>query len=236
MTFFKKFLVDTFRDILVHLAKQNGGAYTESFWYNSQINEKKTTKKTKTLWHHVFSRAEVKKIQWKKIIYRTIWKDGAVSENLTLFFYHLALFDQTGSEWNYSTAKHSTTSRLWEKTGLRKLNLLIWSIRYKHINIQRWIIMHINPRSWHNYMLQSITDPLMKFDESWWSSFWDLVWNCVFWYLSLGLHKNNIFIYWMPLIYEPAHNKTYNKTYVTSKDSDQPVNPPSTPRVLVYPS
>ena len=36
--------------------------------------------------------------------------------------------------------------------------------------------------------------------------------------------------------YEPAHDKTYNKTCVTSKDSDQPVHPPSMPMVLVYPS
>ena len=30
--------------------------------------------------------------------------------------------------------------------------------------------------------------------------------------------------------------KTYNKTCVTSKDSDQPVHPPSMARVLVHPS
>ena len=35
---------------------------------------------------------------------------------------------------------------------------------------------------------------------------------------------------------EPAHGKTYNKTCVTSKDSDQPVHQPSTTRVLVLPS
>ena len=37
-------------------------------------------------------------------------------------------------------------------------------------------------------------------------------------------------------IYESAHNKTYNKALVTSKDSDQPVHPPSMARVLLYPS
>ena len=37
-------------------------------------------------------------------------------------------------------------------------------------------------------------------------------------------------------IYEPAHNKTYSKTCETSKDSDQPVHPPSMARVLVRPS
>ena len=36
-------------------------------------------------------------------------------------------------------------------------------------------------------------------------------------------------------IYEPAHDKTYNKTCVTSKDSDQPVHPSSMARVLVHP-
>ena len=35
---------------------------------------------------------------------------------------------------------------------------------------------------------------------------------------------------------EPVHNKTYNKTCVTSKDSDQPVHLPSIAVVLVYPS
>ena len=38
------------------------------------------------------------------------------------------------------------------------------------------------------------------------------------------------------LKFEPAHDKTYNKACVTSKDSDQPVDPPSMARVLLYPS
>ena len=38
------------------------------------------------------------------------------------------------------------------------------------------------------------------------------------------------------ILIEPAHDKTYNKTCVTSKDSDQPVHTPSMARVLVYPS
>ena len=37
-------------------------------------------------------------------------------------------------------------------------------------------------------------------------------------------------------IYEPAHDKTYNKTCVTNEDSDQPVHLPSMARVLVYPT
>ena len=36
--------------------------------------------------------------------------------------------------------------------------------------------------------------------------------------------------------YEPAHDKTYNKTCATSNDSGQPVYPPTMARVLVYPS
>ena len=32
--------------------------------------------------------------------------------------------------------------------------------------------------------------------------------------------------------YEPAHDKPYNKTCVTRKDSDQPVHPPSMAMVL----
>ena len=35
---------------------------------------------------------------------------------------------------------------------------------------------------------------------------------------------------------EQAHDKIYNKTCVTSKDSDQPIHPPSIVRVLVHPS
>ena len=35
---------------------------------------------------------------------------------------------------------------------------------------------------------------------------------------------------------EQAHNKTYNKTFVTSKDSDQLVHPTSMTRILVHPS
>ena len=35
---------------------------------------------------------------------------------------------------------------------------------------------------------------------------------------------------------EPTHDKTYNKTCVTSKDSDQPAHPPSMAKALVYPS
>ena len=36
------------------------------------------------------------------------------------------------------------------------------------------------------------------------------------------------------MINEPVHDKTYNKTHVTSKDSDQPVHPHSIARILVY--
>ena len=35
---------------------------------------------------------------------------------------------------------------------------------------------------------------------------------------------------------ELAHDKAYNKTCMTSKDSDQPVHPPSKAMVLTYPS
>ena len=37
------------------------------------------------------------------------------------------------------------------------------------------------------------------------------------------------------LIFEPVHDKTYNKTCVTSKDSDQPLHQHRMARVLVYP-
>ena len=35
--------------------------------------------------------------------------------------------------------------------------------------------------------------------------------------------------------YEPAHDKTYNNSCMTSKDSDQPVHSPSMAMVFVYP-
>ena len=38
------------------------------------------------------------------------------------------------------------------------------------------------------------------------------------------------------IIKETAHDKTYNETCLISKDSDQPVHPPSMTRVVVYPS
>ena len=37
-------------------------------------------------------------------------------------------------------------------------------------------------------------------------------------------------------IFELGHDKTYNKTCVTNKNSDQSVHPPSMVGVLVYPS
>ena len=36
--------------------------------------------------------------------------------------------------------------------------------------------------------------------------------------------------------FESSHDKTSNKTCVTSKDSDQPVHPPSIARVFIHPS
>ena len=36
--------------------------------------------------------------------------------------------------------------------------------------------------------------------------------------------------------YKTVHDKTYNKTCATSKDSDQPVHLPGMARIFVYPS
>ena len=36
-----------------------------------------------------------------------------------------------------------------------------------------------------------------------------------------------------PTWYEPAQDKTYDKTCVTNKDLDQPVNPPSMAKIFV---
>ena len=43
-----------------------------------------------------------------------------------------------------------------------------------------------------------------------------------------------IFLGTFAYINKPAHDKTYNKTSVTSKDSYQPVHPLNMTRVLVY--
>ena len=51
---------------------------------------------------------------------------------------------------------------------------------------------------------------------------------------SLALGKT--FFNQKELIFQPVHNKTYNKTCVTSKDSDQHVHPSHMARFLVYPS
>ena len=53
---------------------------------------------------------------------------------------------------------------------------------------------------------------------------------------SLGIRDNESRLYFQLTIMEPAHDKTFNKTCVTSKYSELPVHPPSMARVLVYPS
>ena len=61
----------------------------------------------------------------------------------------------------------------------------------------------------------------------------------VVWYLQIC---NSCFCYQMNklwpmslLLFEPAHVITYNNIYVTSKDSDKPVHPPSNTRVSFVP-
>ena len=54
--------------------------------------------------------------------------------------------------------------------------------------------------------------------------------------ICFGGHTTYVLVEWRSKINEPAHDNTYNKTYVTSKDSDQPVHPPSMSRLLIYPS
>ena len=51
--------------------------------------------------------------------------------------------------------------------------------------------------------------------------------------LLIGTH---IICFYGEIRNEPTHDKTYNKTCVTNKDSDQPVHPSSLAMVLVYPS
>ena len=47
----------------------------------------------------------------------------------------------------------------------------------------------------------------------------------------MSIHSNKINI-----LFEPPHDKTYNKTCVTSKGSGQPVHSPSMTRILIHPS
>ena len=53
----------------------------------------------------------------------------------------------------------------------------------------------------------------------------------------ITMHQSKTAIVTIILPYiEPVHDKLYNKTCMTSKDSDHPVYPPNMSRVLVYPS
>ena len=51
---------------------------------------------------------------------------------------------------------------------------------------------------------------------------------------SANAESNQVFPCPLTKPNEPEHGKTYNKTCVTSKDSNQPVHPPSMARVLVH--
>ena len=58
-------------------------------------------------------------------------------------------------------------------------------------------------------------------------------------WMSKGTFYNDgalLYLFLQENLFEPAHNKTDKKIFVTSKDSDQPVHSPSMARVLVYPS
>ena len=46
----------------------------------------------------------------------------------------------------------------------------------------------------------------------------------------------DLYYFCIHILYMPVRDKTYNKTCVISKDSDQHVHPPSMTRVLVYPT
>ena len=54
--------------------------------------------------------------------------------------------------------------------------------------------------------------------------------------LSFCLDNSRSYKETLENMFETAQDKTYNKTCVTSKDSDQPIYPPSIARVLFYPS
>ena len=60
---------------------------------------------------------------------------------------------------------------------------------------------------------------------------WNYWWKCE----SLGTLGRFSSMYTAEIL-EPAHDKKYNKSCVTSEDSDQPVHPPRMARALVYPS
>ena len=64
-----------------------------------------------------------------------------------------------------------------------------------------------------------------------------MLWTTGPWYSTSSQTLRAPSKYWNLLqLNEPGHDKTYNKTCVTSKDSDQHVYPPRLARVLVYPS
>ena len=48
-----------------------------------------------------------------------------------------------------------------------------------------------------------------------------------------GLNKKPLYSFPLKTLIEPTHDKTYTKTYVTSKYSDQAVHPPSMARILI---
>ena len=58
--------------------------------------------------------------------------------------------------------------------------------------------------------------------------------NCEQGRIIFGINTNSIDPDQLVRIYQSAYGKTYNKTCVTRKDSDQPVHPSGIARVLVY--
>ena len=48
------------------------------------------------------------------------------------------------------------------------------------------------------------------------------------------MEKHHIFTFTLLKTYEPAHDKTFNKLYLTSTDYNRPVHPPNIARALVY--
>ena len=61
---------------------------------------------------------------------------------------------------------------------------------------------------------------------------WHLIWVCTVCHSSSSISGTSTNIKMDLFKFEPAHNKTYNKTYATSEDSDQPVHLHSLLRVF----
>ena len=107
----------------------------------------------------------------------------------------------------YTSFKHSINA-LFRRLGIEPLN--VW--------------LSVCP----SFSYASLFDMVLAFQEPIISDSYSVKWGnvrSIFWSSGITVHVNLF-------TNEPAHDKTYNKTCLTSKDSNQPVHPSSMARVL----